>query len=469
MSCSASTLLDLPPEVVDAVAGNLDLTSLCSIRLTCKHLSLVCIGPRFLSLFANQKTDLTSESLGGLIHLANHPIFGGAVKRLTVVAVVYDVDELDQMLSTTQRRRYTGQMKEGMIRRCSMTPVQLDEVRQNRETVLAQRGVQAQVFETQSDMKLLTEALRSFRILATMIVEAAVIQGLNNCVATAEACNWAPVWDQAAKVYRTVMFAIAHSGATIYDLHIYSDVQRCSIPALVVYEHMPALEAAGFAKATERIASLSLSISTHVGKAVSAKSVVEGNFVSVVPLLEQMPNLECLDLHLFTISHDFEDRYVKIFTHIADKIVLPSLRHCKLRGLRCTGKSLHAFLNAHVSIETLEMRQIHLRSGSWRGIFNRLCRMPALQRVALSNIWGQRLINLMPEKENELPSSRNWTADANCWLNCIGGKLLHTRTMSREEIVKEQFHFAERPAGRPFGSLQNDTWSARTRVEYGPL
>ncbi|KAL8950509.1 MAG: hypothetical protein Q9222_003473 [Ikaeria aurantiellina] len=472
MDSSASMLLALPQEVVDTIAGCLDLTSICNLRLTCKAVSHLCVGPRFLSFFANQKTDLTAESLQGLIHLANHSTFRGAVKLLTVVAIVYNIDELDSVLSQKYRRVRTDQPFPQSSRSLSMTPEQLDEVRRNRKPALEEQHVQKGMVKSQSDVRLLTDALCSFGMLAAVALEAVIMQGLNEYTTPFEVFHKDPIWNRAAQVYKTVTLAIARSGAAVHALQVYTGLQHCSTPALAIYEHMRALEAADFAKAAQSIKSLSLSISTHARIFMSKKSLKEGSFAGVALLLEQMPNLECLDLHLFTIHDNFQSYYVKLFTCIADKVVLPSLRNCKLRGLPCTEGSLLAFLKAHNGIETLEMKGIHLEPGSWRRIFNHLYRMSALQRVTLSNLRGPDLADLThlaPKKENETPWSRNWREDTDCVLQCIGGELLHTRTMSREEILRERLDFAAGFAVFLAGALQNNIWVTRGRAEFGPL
>ena len=58
------------------------------------------------------------------------------------------------------------------------------------------------------------------------------------------------------------------------------------------------------------------------------------------------------------------DSYAKLISHIADDIVLPSLRHCVLLGLPCNDDSLFKLFKTHNEIENLELREMKLLSGS---------------------------------------------------------------------------------------------------------
>ena len=75
--------------------------------------------------------------------------------------------------------------------------------------------------------------------------------------------------------------------------HIWLGSRRSSLS-----EHMQALEAANFSKVAKQIRSLSMYITSHVGK-VGPRNwgpQVEGSSLGVVPLLEELPDLECLVL-----------------------------------------------------------------------------------------------------------------------------------------------------------------------------
>ncbi|KAL8749961.1 MAG: hypothetical protein Q9199_007367 [Rusavskia elegans] len=141
-----------------------------------------------------------------------------------------------------------------------MTAEQLDEVRQKRRLILAERRKQNRMFKQKLDVRLVAEALCSFGTMATIAAETSSRQTLDRCTVPVIVCQRVALWDRMAQVYQTVMLAIAQSGVTVNNLQIYSGIQRCGVPALALSEHMQALEAANFSKAAKQIRSLSINI-----------------------------------------------------------------------------------------------------------------------------------------------------------------------------------------------------------------
>ncbi|KAL9612075.1 MAG: hypothetical protein Q9167_003297 [Letrouitia subvulpina] len=356
-------------------------------------------------------------------------------------------------------------------------------------------------------VQLLTEALRSLGTLTALTIEAAVAQGFGSLTTPSSAREWHSVWTQATQVYRTVTLSIAQSSIAIDTLRFYQTSSRCSVPTWDLNEHMPALEAAHFAQAAESIKSTYLSVSTRVEtnhqKIVDARArlsgadrayydagmgtdagllvpddpdaTAAGNYPGVARLLNQMPNLERLDLHLYNTLQGRANSYAEVFSCIADDVVLPSLRHCTLRGLYSSEVALLKFLRAHDTLETFELREIYLVSGSWSSILAHVCVMPSLQQVLLQNLWelGQGLVNLEPKNKPKQQEKKKLPPDGimedrNCSYPCIGGLMVHTRTFSREKMQKERFQFMKRPSGRSLGSASLHMWIQARKAEYGP-
>ncbi|KAL8691641.1 MAG: hypothetical protein Q9218_003176 [Villophora microphyllina] len=210
---------------------------------------------------------------------------------------------------------------------------------------------QQQMMRDKSNMHLLTDALRKFRELAVLAIEAAVFQGLGGHLEASSAREWHPIWIRASQVYRTTTLAIAQSSVAIASLQAYHMSQRCSVPTWDVNELMPDLEAAGFVKAAENIKRISLSVSTRVksdaqgvANALANLSEVDrayyeagmgtqagllskddpdalstGNYPGVARLLKVMPNLEDLNLHLYNTLIDGKNSYAKVFSRIVDE------------------------------------------------------------------------------------------------------------------------------------------------------
>ncbi|KAL9012678.1 MAG: hypothetical protein Q9173_002567 [Seirophora scorigena] len=499
---------DLPQELVDKIIEGLDLFAIKSLRLTCKK---VCdrTHARFRCFFASQRTDLTSKSLKRLSQIANHPKLASAVQSVVVLALVYDLSELDRMLRIKRRRIYQHQGLFSATTEPHATPEELEEAQQTRERLHAQIQERDTMIRNEADLQLVADTFRSFGKLNTLAVEPAVSRGRAKHELASSVHEWRTIWIRAAQVYHTVMLSVARSGVAISNLHVYTSKasQRCSVPTWDINEHIPALLSANFARSAEHIKTISLSVSTKVEtdcqKIAEARAklcetnrayyqagvgspgglrsdhnpaavAAEGNFPGVARLLKQMPNLQRLDLHLYKTLWSGGDSYAKVFSCLVEEVVLPSLRQCKLRGLYCDETSLLAFLRAHQNITTLEFRSIDLVSGTWQSIFAQLCAMPLLQRVTLQNIRapGKGMVSLGPKhptavyEDEGIPS---WSADNRRSFPCAGGLMVHTRTFSREEMQRERFEFAEGPDGAlAMGSPAHHRFFTSNQTEYGP-
>ena len=498
-------LNEIAGELVEKINEDLDLPSIRNLRLTCKTLGDSCCGPRFRSFLEHQETDLTASSLRKLCQLAHHSKLGAAVLTLTVLATINDVSGIGRMLSTKNRRLTEHQGMLVCTRQREATQEELDEAQQSHERLIARTQEQQQMTRDGSDVRLLADALRSFGLLAVLEIVAVVDQGSGNFLASSSAQEWHSVWIRAVEAYRTVMLAMAHSSITVDTLRVYKGSRRCSVPTWDIGTYLPALEASNFSQAARHIKSISLSVSTKVEtnfqKVADARAsltgadrayfeagmgtqvdqlsesdpqaIAEENYPGVARLLAYMPNLEILDLHLYNTLRDGARCYAKVFQYIADDVVLPSLRHCTLRGIRCSEPSLLRFFRAHDAISTLELSEIHLTSGSYSPVFAHLCTLPHLQFVTLHNLWapGTGLLSLAPKNrpiEHNPSFSGSFTYDKNYSYSCEDGKMVHTRKFSREEIQGERFEFAKGPSGRQLGSPHFMAWLRTREAEYGP-
>ncbi|KAL8913213.1 MAG: hypothetical protein Q9171_001927 [Xanthocarpia ochracea] len=415
------------------------------------------------------------------------------------MAVVCDTSELDRMLSTKRRRIHEKQGVFSVTTEPKATQEELDEAQRNRDILVSQRSEQQQMRRDESDVQLLAATLRSLRTLDVLAVESVIDQGSEEkLVASSAAREWHPIWIRGSQVYQIVMLAIAHSGVAINTLTIYNGSQRCSVPTWDVNQLLPALDSMNFATAAQHIKAICLSVSTKVEtdaqKIADARAsmseadrayyeagmgtnvdllsdedpmaVADENYPGIALLLKRMPNLETLHLHLYNTLKGSANSYVKVFSFIANELVFPSLCRLTLRSLYCDEASLLKFLRAHAKIERLELREIHLLSGSWSPILEHLVTMPSLQHVAFHNLWrpGQGMLSLGPKD----PSRSDWKDDMNSSFPCMGGRMVHTRTFSQKEIQSERFEFADGPAGRQLGSPQFHHWITERGAECGP-
>lgn len=488
---------------MDRTAESLDLDSVRNLRLTNTRLRDQMDNSCFRSFISSQKTDLTSRSLKRLSEIANHPKLGSAVQSFVVIAVVHDTSELDRMIKTKRRRIFEKQGVFSMTTEPQATEDELAEAQRNREKLLTSMREQESRAHDESDVRDLAVALRFLGKLDTLAVQAAVDQGLGGYIASASAREWHPIWIRASQVYLTVMQAIANSGIGINALRIFSTSRRCSVPTWDINESMSTLLSANFDQAAKHIKGFALSVSTKVEtdpqKIADARAnlsdvdrayyeagmptrigllsaddplaIADENYPGVARLLQQMPNLERLDLHLYQTLQGHPRSYAKVFTHIAEKALLESLKNCTFRGLYCDESSLLAFFCRRDSLITLEMRDMHLVSGSWAPVFARLCTLPDLQQVVLHNIWSPKgLVHLAPKQppqksDDDVPS---WSVSNTSSFPCLDGRMVYSRTFSRDEMINERFEFAKGPEERQMGSPAFYVWMTSKQAEYGP-
>ncbi|KAL8952469.1 MAG: hypothetical protein Q9222_001610, partial [Ikaeria aurantiellina] len=469
-----SVLDSLSVELLEKIAQGLELPELCNLRLTCKRLSDRCSGPRFKSFFECQRTDLTAASLHRLCQIAKNRELASAVRCVVVLAVVYDPTEFERMIHTKRRRSHKQQGVFSIIDEPQATKDELDEAHRDREQLLASKKEQEAALRDKSDLRILADALRHFGKLDRLATEALVAHRPGVFVAASSTREWRSVWIRASQVYHTAIKAIALSDVAIETLHVYKRSTRCSVPTCNINGSMPVLEAAG-----QHIKSISLSVSTKVetdpqkladAYATMSESdrvffeagmgtqtgllsednpaaVAEENLPGVARLLQQMPNLENLDLHLYNTMQGSLKCYAKVFTYIVYDVVLPSLQQCALRGVQCDEPSLLKFLRTHSSITYLELCNLNLTSGSYQPIFSHLLTMPSLQRLTLSNLSAPEKgrMNLFPKHAtaDQTKPGESWRPNNTDSFRCLGGLMVHTRTITREQMQREKFEFKE--------------------------
>ncbi|KAI4271489.1 MAG: hypothetical protein LQ337_005969 [Flavoplaca oasis] len=403
------------------------------------------------------------------------------------------------MLKTKRRRIHEQKGVFSITTEPQAAEDELDEARRNFDRLTSEREEQQEMKRNESDVQLLTDALRKLGAPDVLTIEAAVDQGeKTQLISSSAAREWHPIWVRASQVFRIVMSAIARSEAPVKTLIVYNKSLRCSVPTSDINELASLFGSKSFNAAAQHVRFFALSVSTkvetdpqkiadayaemsevdrayyeagmgtNVGLLSNEKpaAIFENNYPGVAHLLKQMPNLENLHLHFYNTLQGIPKSYVKVFTYIADEIVLASLRRLRLRCFYCDEASLLKFLRAHPNIERLELREMHLTTGSWSPVLDLLLTMSSLQEVTFHNLWKPEagMLHLGPND----PSKSDWEGDGNSSFACMGGVMVHTRTFSRKDIQNERFEFADKPDGRQYGSPQFHRWITAREVECGP-
>ncbi|PGH23553.1 hypothetical protein AJ80_02333 [Polytolypa hystricis UAMH7299] len=475
----------LPPEILENILTHLDhLPTLKSLRLVNKTLSTRVLGPHFSSFCAHQTTDLTPSSLASLFALATHPhLHRPCVKDLTIIALVYDECELENILKTGDRVESTMEESEGRRFSVTYTKCTAEEldgyrddlarllVRREEHSVRLREVVPAQLAEV---LRLFGPRLRSIRL------EAAVERGIGGVMELAEEwrVNW--VWAQAVKVYSLTMAAVCASGVAVSAINVFWDTQRCAVAARDIHAHLLTLDASQLEVVGAAIKSFSLSSSTPLetdveklakdppschhdedsdGSSSGAAPDEPSEFPAITRLISFMPNLETLRLRVYGPAGP--DTHDELFGRIARDIRLPQLRECVLYGMPVTHASLLQFLTNHPNIENLELSNMWLmrcRETDWDPIIAHLDKkMPRLKQLRLSNLMGySRPWNLLPIGESWMEERAMY--EQRWWgLQCGGGLLVHTREFDEEEL-RQGLRFWPRPNGVMLGSPQVMRW-----------
>jgi hypothetical protein len=129
------------------------------------------------------------------------------------------------------------------------------------------------------------------------------------------------------------------------------------------------------------------------------QSLHRENFPGISLLLQHMPNLQKLDLHMYqTLEYEAYDGgsrlhyYEAVFKHIVDaRLQFRQLKTLILRGLCIDAEDLLTFMRHHSAIERLELHNTMLgpRPGysGWNSVLTSLCRSAVQQGTSLSSIF----------------------------------------------------------------------------------
>ncbi|KAI1842355.1 hypothetical protein JX266_011396 [Neoarthrinium moseri] len=494
----------LPLELASIIAVDLDIVSLGSLRQASK-LTNSLFSPVFLQYFRSQRVDLTRSGLKRLCGLASSPALRSAVSSLTLVCLYYHNDPwYDQKhLAALQNPSFQDPRAAASeyARLC----------RRNREWIAEQRDEQ-NLFMGEDMLCMLADCLRHLKNVRHVSLEASVVHGADLIKVPEEVASlrWRELWTGAIQGYRILLMAIARSGAFLDSLHIYQLTKKCSIPTHEIVEPLSLFSAAergNFASFAAHLKDFSISLATttlpvrpRLGTHASWEEMIDldpygafdishgsnlhasdghvdalADMEGVARLLQAMPNLESLHIHLCTTVNGILVR--GYYQHFLSTIFLGGwvfrrLSQLTLRGLQASQQDLYDILARHIpQLRILGLENITLNSGSWNPVFDLLrCEARSLEKLRLSALWspdsdGNRM-NLAPiDKSRDIDD----VADFLDWEEAINGeRIWYTRNIKGEE-VRGPDGLQFRPMVESFGDPVKASWYVRHRAEYGPL
>ncbi|KAJ3530874.1 hypothetical protein NM208_g9130 [Fusarium decemcellulare] len=179
---------------------------------------------------------------------------------------------------------------------------------------------------------------------------------------------------------------------------------------------VPRIAREGFAVVGSRFEGFSISLATSVipvvpigdddddfyelpdisgGQKISASSSEPGarpDFQDTPQLIQLMPNLKSLTMHLYHTSHNdkiFLNSYSALLFEIFRSTALPQLRLLDLRGFPAQMTIINHILSRYPDIQSLRLQHMYFRSNEWSQAMSPLAKIDSpVSSLYLSDIWA---------------------------------------------------------------------------------
>lgn len=442
MSCSASSLCQLPPELFQFVLEYLGDAEISWLRLTCKNLR-DRTHHRFRSRFACRQTDLSAISLQRLIDISSHEQFGSAVETVTVVAVLYDALYLHGLMdyappspsetsynpSERRSRRIPGDRRgPGILGIQELTASEVAQVRWeqsllsqleaeqhgpkvrevrtgyvNRYRPVRPNDVAEEEEKSRLCRTMLTIAFCQLGRLQSLILEAAVYKVAAVRLAAYKCTDSNVMWEKASYVFHEVMTAMAESRMTVEQLSIYSGPRGCSVSSDMIHEVVSLWKDQDREKALAAVKVLALCVSDPTR--ITGPEI--HHYSSIAGFLALCRNVEELEIHVYRmerLSSKFED----VFEAVTKEVRFPSLLTCTLKGLQLRATDLIQFLQNNSKLANLKLQYITLKhdmtlnEGNWNDIFSYCSnRVGGLETLSIQRLYNNLREPILFENEDE--------------------------------------------------------------------
>ena len=434
MSCLSNSLCQLPPELFENVLEYLGDAEISWLRLTCKSLR-DRTHHRFRNRFTCRQTDLSVTSLQRLIDISSHEEFGSAVKRVTIVAVLYDTAYLHELVDcdppfpsgtsynltetpNQPRVRYTTPEILGIKDLTESEVAQLrweqsllsqHEAEQHGPKVREVRtgygdghrpvggiDVAGEEEKTRLCRTMLTIAFCQLGRLQSLVLEAAVYKVAAVRLAAFKCTDPKIMWRKASYVFRMVMTAMVECQMTVDQLGIYGGPWGCSVYDYMIHEVVSRWRDQAREKALAAVKALALCVSDF-----PATTPGIDHHLSIAGFLALCPNVEKLEIHAYAIEV-MAARFKDVFESVAKEVRFPSLLNCTLKGLQLREIDLIRFLQNNSKLANLKLQNVTLKQGSWHDFF-RCCsnREVELEMLNIQHLYISRHELLIFENEDE--------------------------------------------------------------------
>lgn len=501
----ASLLHTLPPCLIVELCDFLDVSSLGLLRLTSKSLKILFDAP-FLRLCHGLPIDLSKVGLRLLRNLAAASSLESGIRDLTLTCVLYECPHPHrpgpyQCLPSAHhlslpRWKNRAKVQSKRLRR-------LDFSAEADKLWMERRRTEQQKFSGEDMCVMLAAVLGELRGLKTITLTARVIgpdRRNYRLPEDVEHLHWRELQAHAIQAYRIVMSAIARSQVSIEGLHIYRGVKLCGVPTNEVGIPLDRLEAEGFAVVAQRyLKSFSIRLTSVVDPIretdttaddtefyepfdISHGRILDHNDRQLIErecdpaglarLLRLMPNLDSLDLHLFTRIRERPDEtasYRAFLQPIIQDLRFPHLKDLALAGFWATEESMRRIIQDHPSLRALTIRHFHLTDGSWEPIFTTLAHvMMSLTRLYLSSLYSSDTHLLTEFNTACMNVNPSDASDSHNHLPGLDGDpMWDVRAIELDEL-RHGLTFPSMPRGG-MASRERWNWLVYWTVDFGPL
>lgn len=389
----SSSLLGLPTELFENVAGYLEDEQVSCLRLTCKRLQ-VKVHRRFRPRFSDRRTDLSTNSLQRLIDISNHPDLGTAVRNLSIIAVTYDTKYLSDLIQRSKRQHE-------LAVNLDLTDEGLAQAEWEHSVLIQRQSEQASSEDPDLDLMMITIAFAQLQSLERLTLETAVYKMADKRLQVYTCTNEFQPWRRALYVYELVMSALAQSQLAMQQFNVFGGHWCGSVPTANLTGSLTQLRSNALRHTFRGLNKLSLCISPQALPQASIASVsftiFQEDYAGTARLLQLCPEMIELELYIYQLHGSVMDSD-HLLQHISTSVQLPRLSSCTLKGMRLREDTMIQFLHTFPSIQTLDICNVCLVHGSWRKILDYI----SSEKSAIDNLSVQRLTDQKPIKFSTL-------------------------------------------------------------------
>ncbi|KAE8149488.1 hypothetical protein BDV25DRAFT_140745 [Aspergillus avenaceus] len=363
------------------------------LRLTCKQLSQLCLGPTFVRAVRNQKIQLTEESLDSLEGLASHPMLGPVVKGLTIIVRAHDLERLHRA-----RGNKTSKVAP------SVADDSEDEAFWDRQDIHWTAHIGDKEIETVPNHLVVDKLEAIFRNLkhldyVRMWAEFHHVHPFQWYEIRPNRMPW--IRKRTSRAYYLTMLAIVRSNVFITSLEIFSappfTIDYAISPRALIapFQHVLDQEVtASFENlqlcvydsncANPDNPDINLELTTARGYTVSEARALLSFLRSISQIRSLSLSLGCYLVHL-TWPRTFDGAIDT--ERITSYINVPLLVRCKLHNMQVYASILVVFLKKALQLKELELENLKMREGTWTGVFAFIeQQMPGLERLKLDHL-----------------------------------------------------------------------------------